>query len=156
MDALLAVPRAVLALEQGVAVIMSQLDQLTEVLGAISSDVDQTLGKVTQLEADLKAAQESTPPEVDLTPLIEQASAIRARLEGVSTAVTDAGTGGSGDAGDTGEQPSTGDTGAGDTGAGEESVRDDTFPDDGSVGEDTPLPEDDGTQFPVEDTGEEA
>jgi hypothetical protein len=150
---------------------MSQLDQLTEVLGAISSDVDQTLGKVTQLEADLKAAQESTPPEVDLTPLIEQASAIRARLEGVSTAVTDAGTGGSGDAGDTGEQPSTGDTGAGDTGAGdtgagdtgagdtgagEESVRDDTFPDDGSVGEDTPLPEDDGTQFPVEDTGEEA
>lgn len=80
----------VFTLETAMEFIMAQLDLLTDALNAIASDVDAELAKVTDLETQLTALQNSTPPEVDLTGAIALATSIRERLEGVATAASTA------------------------------------------------------------------
>jgi hypothetical protein len=70
--------------------IMAQIDDLNEALDAIGLDVDTTLEHVTELQQELTDLQNNTPPEVDLSGVIAKAEAIKAKLEGVSDAVTDA------------------------------------------------------------------
>lgn len=94
--------------------IMAQIDDLMSALQTISSDVDNEVSRLQQLQDQLTQLQNTTPPSVDLQPAIDLASSIRQRLEGTATtaadtaATTSSDTGagvGSGDIG-SGSQPS--------------------------------------------------
>lgn len=68
--------------------LMAQSDDLMAALTAISGDVDTTLAHVTDLEAQLKAKSDDLG--VDLSAEITLANSIRAKLEGVAQATSDA------------------------------------------------------------------
>lgn len=71
-------------------IIMAAIDDLTNALDRISTDVDSVLAQVVELKAELQNLQSTTPTEVDLTPAIAKAAAIADRLEGVSSAASGA------------------------------------------------------------------
>jgi hypothetical protein len=66
--------------------LMAQLDDLMTVLGAIHDDVKGVLDRAKNLEAQLNQLQQTTPPQVDLQPAINAATAIREQLEGTAAA----------------------------------------------------------------------
>jgi uncharacterized coiled-coil protein SlyX len=78
-------------LETQMEFVMAEIDDLNTALDAIATDVDAALAHVTELETELKALQDSTPASVDLSGAISKATAIRQRLEGVSTTAASAG-----------------------------------------------------------------
>lgn len=70
--------------------IMAQIDDLMLILNAVHDDVTTVLSKVTDLESQLTQLQQTTPPQVDLQPAIDAATAIRQQLEGTTATTADA------------------------------------------------------------------
>lgn len=70
--------------------IMAQIDDLMTILNAVHDDVTTVLSKVTDLENQLTQLQQTTPPQVDLQPAIDAATAIRQQLEGTAGTTADA------------------------------------------------------------------
>lgn len=66
--------------------IMAQLDDLMTILGTIHNDVTAVLDRAKTLTDQLTQLQQTTPPQVDLQPAIDAASAIRDQLEGTAAA----------------------------------------------------------------------
>jgi DNA repair ATPase RecN len=69
---------------------MAQVDDLTTVLTAVSGELDALGTDVDQLIQKVTDLQNSTPPEVDLTDVINMANGIKSRLDSVSTKAADA------------------------------------------------------------------
>lgn len=59
----------------------AQVDDLMNTMTAIQTDVVAVLTLATNLEAQLKLLQDSTPPAIDLQPALDLATSIRQRLE---------------------------------------------------------------------------
>jgi hypothetical protein len=68
--------------------IMTQLDDLVSALQDISTDVDNEVSRLQQLQDQLTQLQNTTPPNVDLQPAIDLANSIRSRLESTSSIAT--------------------------------------------------------------------
>lgn len=66
--------------------IMAQLDDLTAVLTSIGDELSGLSGNVTTLVTDLETLEANTPPTVDLSGVIAQATALKTQLDGISTA----------------------------------------------------------------------
>lgn len=66
--------------------LMAQMDDLMTVLTAIHGDVTGVLERAKNLQDQLTTLQQTTPPQVDLQPAIDAATAIRNQLEGTAAA----------------------------------------------------------------------
>jgi hypothetical protein len=81
-----ATAHAVAELKSMMENLMSQVDDLAGILTSVQSDVANVLDQVRSLEDQLTQLQQTTPPQVDLSSVIAQATNIRNSLEGVATA----------------------------------------------------------------------
>lgn len=112
--------------------LMSQVDDLAGILTSIQADVGTVLDHTKALEQQLIHLQETTPPQVDLTGVINQATAIRNQLEGISD--------GANVGGDTGNSGSSGSTDSPSPPADASGGTDATGADTSAAG-DTPIPD---------------
>lgn len=80
-------PEWMARIDEKLETIMAGLDDLNAALDSISTDVEATLAHVTELETEVTALKNTAPPSVDLSGVMSKVTAIRNKLEGISTTV---------------------------------------------------------------------